>query len=57
MSLEYEVVEAKTHKEAIEKSQFFVGQRAVVKRVRPIANRNGTWSVFVDYEVTEKKGE
>lgn len=51
----YVVVEASTPKEAIEKSPFFVGQRAVVQEVQAIANSNGTWSLFAKFKLEERK--
>jgi hypothetical protein len=51
----YEVVKARTADEAIEKSKWHVGQRAVCTQIEAIANGDGTYSVMPVFEVVESE--
>lgn len=55
MSHRYDVVWAGSAEEAIEKSPFFVGQRATVQEIRVSANGDGTYTVFAEFELSEPK--
>jgi hypothetical protein len=51
----YLQIKAKSHEEAIEKSPFFIGQKAVVDRLNTAANSDGTYTASAEFELTEKK--
>lgn len=55
MSHRYTIVTAKTFAEAIQKSPFFVGQKAQVEEVNASPNGDGTWSVFAEFQLNEPK--
>lgn len=51
----YEVVKANSHEEAIAKSQFFMGQKAAVSEIQASANASGTYSVWAEFTLQERK--
>ena len=51
----YEVIEAETTEEALQKSIWEVGDQAVCTNVQAIANSNGTFSVFSTFEHPEER--